>query len=231
MRTTTGSPASRRRTGVRTVLARRRGSVRTWNRRLHYYLGLYFLLFVWLFSLSGLVLNHSSWGVAKFWAARQESTAERPVRRPAATGDLAMAHDLMGQLGIVGEVASTKLDTAAEHFEFQVVRPGHTWQVEAELAAGTASVKEIRVNAFGVLDGLHKLTGVKLDEPERQRDWVWTWVWSATMDALAIGWIVLVLTGVYLWWRIPAKRLGGAVALALGIASCAFFVLGLGLLL
>jgi uncharacterized iron-regulated membrane protein len=51
------------------------------------------------------------------------------------------------------------------------------------------------------------------------------------MDALAIGWIVLVLTGVYLWWRIPAKRLGGAVALALGIASCAFFVLGLGLLL
>jgi hypothetical protein len=103
--------------------------------------------------------------------------------------------------------------------------------VEAELAAGTASVKEIRVNAFGVLDGLHKLTGVKLDEPERQRDWVWTWVWSATMDALAIGWIVLVLTGVYLWWRIPAKRLGGAVALALGIASCAFFVLGLGLLL
>lgn len=231
MRTITGRPASGKHTGVRTVPARRRSSVRTWNRRLHYYLGLYFLLFLWLFSISGLVLNHSSWQVAKFWAARQESTAERPVQRPAATGDLAMAHDLMDQLGLPGEVASTKLDPAAEHFEFQVIKPGHTWQVTAELAAGTASVKEIRVNAFGVLDALHKLTGVKLDEPERQRDWVWTWVWSAAIDALAIGWIVLVLTGIYLWWRLPAKRLGGAVALALGVASCTFFVLGLGRLL
>jgi hypothetical protein len=231
MRTITGSSESRKQTGVRTVPARRRGSVRTWNRRLHYYLGLYFLLFLWLFSLSGLVLNHSSWSVAKFWAARQESTAARPVQRPAATGDLAMAHDLMGQLGIAGEVASTRLDPAAEHFEFQVIKPGHTWQVTAELAAGTASVKEIRVNAFGVLDALHKLTGVRLDEPERQRDWIWTRVWSAAMDALAIGWIVLVLTGIYLWWRIPAKRLGGVIALALGLASCTCFVLGPGLLL
>jgi hypothetical protein len=200
--------------------------MRTWSRKLHYYLGLYFLLFLWLFSLSGLVLNHSSWRVAQFWAARQESSTERTVRRPAATGDLAMAHDLMGQLGIAGEIASTKFDPGAERFEFQVIKPGHTWQVQVNLAARTASVKEIRVNAFGMLDALHKLTGVKLDEPERQRDWVWTWVWSAAMDALALGWIVLVLTGIYLWWRVPAKRLGGAVALALGIASCAFFVLG-----
>jgi len=29
-----------------------------WNRRLHYYLGLYFLLFLWLFSFTGLLLNH-----------------------------------------------------------------------------------------------------------------------------------------------------------------------------
>lgn len=227
MRTITGGPARGRHTGVRAVPARRRGSVRTWNRKFHYYLGLYFLLFFWLFSLSGLVLNHSNWHVSKFWAARQESTAERAVRRPAATGDLAMAHDLMAQLGITGEIASTKLDPVAKHFEFQVVKPGRTWQVTAELAAGTASVKEIRVTAFGVLDALHKLTGVKLDEPQRQRDWLWTWVWSAAMDALAIGWIVLVVTGIYLWWRLRAKRLGGAIALALGIGSCAFFLLGL----
>lgn len=223
-RTTTGRLAITERTGAPTVSSPRRGSARSWNRKLHYYLGLYFLLFLWLFSLSGLMLNHSSWSVAKFWAARQESTAEHAVRRPAATDDLAMARDLMGQLGVAGEIASTRLDAASEHLEFQVVKPGHTWQVDAELAAGTASVKEIRVNAFGVLDALHKLTGVKLDEPDRRRDWFWTRVWSMAMDALALGWIVLVLTGIYLWWRVPAKRVGGAVALALGIALCAFFV-------
>ncbi len=35
------------------------GALRTWNRRLHYYFGLYFLFFTWLFALTGLLLNHS----------------------------------------------------------------------------------------------------------------------------------------------------------------------------
>jgi hypothetical protein len=42
------------------------GGYRVWNRKLHYYLGLYFLFFVWLFALSGLLLNHS-WTFAGFW--------------------------------------------------------------------------------------------------------------------------------------------------------------------
>ena len=32
----------------------RRIAIEGWNRRLHYYLGLFFLLFIWLFSLTGL---------------------------------------------------------------------------------------------------------------------------------------------------------------------------------
>jgi len=36
-------------------------ALETWNRRLHYYLGLYFLFFLWLFSLTGLMLNHQQW--------------------------------------------------------------------------------------------------------------------------------------------------------------------------
>ena len=33
--------------------------ISTCNRKGHYYLGLYFLLFLWLFALTGLLLNHS----------------------------------------------------------------------------------------------------------------------------------------------------------------------------
>jgi hypothetical protein len=32
-----------------------------WNRRLHYYLGLYLLFFSWLFVFTGLLLNHPRW--------------------------------------------------------------------------------------------------------------------------------------------------------------------------
>ncbi len=36
-------------------------ALEVWNRKLHYYLGLYFLFFLWLFSLTGLMLNHQQW--------------------------------------------------------------------------------------------------------------------------------------------------------------------------
>lgn len=32
-----------------------------WNRRTHFYLGLYFLFFAWLFVFTGLLLNHPRW--------------------------------------------------------------------------------------------------------------------------------------------------------------------------
>jgi hypothetical protein len=57
-----------------------------WNRRLHYYLGLYLLFFSWLFAFTGLLLNHPRWQFAQFWPNRAQSTTERPPARKRATG-------------------------------------------------------------------------------------------------------------------------------------------------
>src|SRR5512141_3008159 len=81
-----------------------RSPFKLWNRRLHYYLGLYLLFFVWLFALTGLLLNHSQWKFAEFWDSRRQTSDERNIVAPAAAGDLAQARDLMRQLGIRGEI-------------------------------------------------------------------------------------------------------------------------------
>ena len=83
------------------------------------------------------------------------------------------------------------------------------------------------MNAFGVMDALHHFTGVSMTDPERERDWILTRVWSAAMDAVAVGLIVLVLSGLYLWYRLRRKRRLGLLVLGVGLASCAFFLLGL----
>jgi hypothetical protein len=199
----------------------------SWNRRLHFYLGLYFLLFIWLFSISGLFLNHQ-WSFEEFWPDRRESTFESPVRRPATDEDLAIARDLMRQLGIAGEINQTERSVADDRFEFQVTRPGQTLNVEASFATGRAEVKEIRVNAYGVMDALHHLTGVSLTDPARQRDWVLTRVWSFSMDAVAVGLLVLVSSGLYLWYRLRRKRRLGLLVLGIGTTTCVFFLFGLG---
>lgn len=214
-----------------TASRRRELRIRAWTRRLHNYVGLYLLLFLWLFSVSGLVLNHSAWSAARFWDARQEATAERAIRAPVVTGDVAMAAELMRQLGIVGEVGETKRHPDGARFDFQVVKPGQVFRVETRLDSARARVTEIRLNAWGVVDALHKFTGVKMDEPARTRDWMWTRVWSLAMDALALGLAFLVLSGLYLWYRRAETRRSGLVALVAGLACCAFFLYGMGVLL
>lgn len=199
-----------------------------WIRKLHNYLGLYLLLFIWLFAISGLVLNHSGWAAAQFWKARQETSVERAIAPPTVAGDVAVATELMTQAGIVGELGEIKRSADGRTLDFQVVRPGKVFRVETRLDSARARITEIRLNAWGVMDALHKFTGVKMGEPEQRRDWVMTKLWSLAMDALALGLVTLVISGLLLWWRLPNKRLPGAAALVLGVVSCAFLVYGFG---
>lgn len=208
---------------------RRLDRLRTWNRRLHYYLGLYLLLFLWFFSVSGLILNHPKWAIGQFWSERTETVVERSIRLPGDGTDNDIAADLMRQAAIVGEVSDIKRDSTGK-FSFQVVKPGRVFRVAADLPAGRASVTRIDINTWGAMDALHKFTGVRMDRPNEKRDWLLTKIWSLSMDALAAGLAVLVASGIYLWWRLRQKRAGGTIALTLGIACCGFFLFGFGLM-
>lgn len=58
-----------------------------WNRRIHYFIGLYLLFFCWLFVFTGLLLNHPRWRFAEFWPNRVQNTIEMPVDAPAGATD------------------------------------------------------------------------------------------------------------------------------------------------
>jgi hypothetical protein len=74
-----------------------------WNRRLHYYLGLYFLLFIWLFSFTGLLLNHPRWSLSRI-PNDAKPAYERPIEPPRGGADLERARDVMRQLRLTGEI-------------------------------------------------------------------------------------------------------------------------------
>src|ERR1019366_7577038 len=94
-----------------------------WNRKLHYYLGLYFLFFIWLFAFTGLLLNHPGWKFAEFWPNRRQATQEREISAPAPGSDLAQARELMRQLAIDGEIEWTVTRNDPGRFDFRVSRP------------------------------------------------------------------------------------------------------------
>ena len=144
-----------------------------WNRKLHFYVGLFLLFFVWLFAFSGLILNHPSWGFTEFWTNRTRTDYERDITAPGpdVKGDLGQAREIMGQLGIVGEILWTTTRTDTNQFDFQVRRPGHFFFIKADLARQRVAVQQGDVNLWGKVRTLHTFTGVQMDDPRNNRDW------------------------------------------------------------
>ena len=169
MRSFTESPAA-------AVPARRMAdSLSAWNRRIHYYLGLYLLLFLWQFSFTGMLLNHPRWTFAEFWANRQQTSFELPIQAPPPGGDLVQARDIMRQAGVHGEIDWTRSRTDPSRLDFRASRPGHIFEIKTDLQQGRSTVQRIDLNAWGVARILHTFTGVRMTDSRNQRDWMWAW--------------------------------------------------------
>jgi hypothetical protein len=195
-----------------------------WNRRLHYYLGLYLLFFTWLFVFTGLLLNHPRWQFAQFWPNRVQSTTEHALEPVTAVLDVDRAREVMRKLGIAGEVQWPATQPAKGPFTFQVSRPGLVVDVKADLRAGRATLQRTQLNTWGVMHVLHTFTGAPAADSRNRRDWWLTAVWALSMDAVAAGLIVMVVSSYIMWFRLRAKRFGGIVALFLGFTSCGAFI-------
>ena len=200
----------------------------TWNRKFHIYFGFYLLLFIWLFSISGIIKNHPKWSFAEFWSKREQTSRQQTVQIPTAASDAAKAKDIMRQLDISGEITSTESRPAEERFDFRIVGPGKIIDVKTDLREKNATVEQTKVNGWGVINMLHNFTGVNINDPEQKRDWFITRLWSFFMDAASVGFIALAVSGVWLWLYQKRTRRIGIFALALGILVCGFFIFGLG---
>ena len=181
-------------------------SFERWNRKLHFYAGLFLLFFTWLFAFSGLILNHPTWSFAESWANRKDTNYEREITAPGpeVNGEPAQAREILRQLGIEGEILWTTTRMDANQFEFQARRPGHFFFIKADLAQRRVTVRHSVVNLWGVIKVLHTFTGVQMDDGG-----------------------LFVLSSLYMWFELPQKRLPGAIVLGIGSLICGLFCVGL----
>lgn len=197
-----------------------------WNRKLHYYLGLYFLLFLWLFSFTGLLLNHPRWALSHI---PNESSPEyaRTIEPPSGGTDLARAIDVARQLGLTGEIDVPQTPQATGRLGFTITYPKQATQVSVELAEQRASVRQVDRSFWSAFKISHTFSGSRYNMPGMYREWLVTSMWVVAMDALAAGLLAMVLGSYYMWYRLKPKRAAGCIALTLGLLSCGLFVIGL----
>ncbi len=192
-----------------------------WNRKVHIYLGLYMLLFLWIFSLSGLFMNHPMWFVGR----PNRTPIETKVAMPESGTRLEKAWDIMEQLDLRGEVYFLR-EPAAGTFGFLSMRPNVRNFVTVTLETGATKISRVKASnhpAVSTLNQLHVFTGML---GERERDWLPTKIWSFCMDALCAGVIVMVLSSLYMAWKLKANRAGALASFTLGMIVFAYFVWG-----
>lgn len=193
-----------------------------WNRRLHYYLGLYLLFFLWLFSLTGLLLNHQQWFGSP--PGRVETTYEQPIDVPSPSDpDVARARNLMRQLALRGEIDWPETQPVGL-LTFNVSRPTGSAQVRVDLLANRAVVRRFDHSPRLAFQVFHTFSGSRFSQPASRRDWIVTSVWVWAMDAVAAGLIVMVLGSYYMWCRLKRRRALGVAVLVAGFVSCGLFL-------
>jgi hypothetical protein len=196
-----------------------------WNRRLHYLLGLYFLLFIWLFSFTGLLLNHPRWQLSRI-PNTPNPPIERMIEVPSGQTDLERAGQVLRQIGLRGEIELPQAPQRPGRLDFTVAYPGKAAQVSVDLADLRASVRQTDRTLWSAIRISHTFSGSRYNAPTMHRDWILTSVWTVAMDAVAVGLLLMVAGSYYMWYRLKTKRVAGWTALAAGFLACGVFVLG-----
>lgn len=196
-----------------------------WNRRLHYYAGLYFVFFLWLFALTGLLLNHGQWSIATAANQRQQVNYVKAVDPPRGETAILRALDLAAQLNLRGEI-DVPSGQPPDRLAFSLSRPSDANQVTVDLARNIAAVQHFTNTGVATVRVFHTFSGSRFNQPDSRRDWFVTTIWVIAMDALAAGLIVMVLGSYVMWYRLKRRHTLGWMSLAAGWLCCAFLLRG-----
>lgn len=186
-------------------------SFQKWNRKIHIYAGMFSMLFIIFFGVSGFMLNHR-WSIWNWFATRVETTRDVTVQIPSDGTDLQKARAILKQLGVDGEIHRIVSEPVKQTFSFDVQRPGQFANVKLDASNGTGTLKTTDFNAWSILHIMHIFTG------HGDKNWVWANVWKFFSDLTAIIMVVLALTGFYMWWNLKTARRWGLIFLELGAA-------------
>lgn len=180
--------------------------------QIHSYLGLVCAPYLLLYGITGHAFNHG-------WSSpvderRWEERVVAPLR-----GSTTLERALSGrdELGIFGHVLPWDLAERDGELHFVVARPGAQYRVELGVD-GVARVAEKRHGPLATLRTLHGYPGA---------DGLWARSWGSYTDLSLVVFAASLLTSIPLWWRRPAARRVGTLALAGGSLVTLSILVGL----
>ncbi len=196
--------------------------VKYWNRRIHIIIGLFLLLFLWLFSFSGLLMNHRNWSISDFWTKRQETKKIIPVHIPENRESNVVINSVLSQLNVTGEISDIKM--WSDSIRFMVSVPGCVSKIQVNFNKGLCTQEKLKYNWSGKIQTLHTFNGVDKENPDSHPNWAITKMWRLSLDGIAIGIILLCFSSWIMLYRMKKKIIPPWIVLTVGFLFAGYFV-------
>jgi hypothetical protein len=197
------------------------------NRRVHLYAGLALLPWFFMYGISSVPFAHNEFfqrrDAAKGlppWTLRFERALDVAV--PAGPAEMRpFGARLLREAGI--EVEGTSFGTYRQSPTQINVYSYSFWtstQLKYYIDRKTLTVEDRRFRWDQFLTGMHARGGF-------DQDGVLQDSWSVVIDVVCVAMIVWVISGLYMWWALPALRRWGLLAILAGTAPFVLFTLRL----
>jgi hypothetical protein len=192
------------------------------NRRLHLYLGMFLLPWVLVFAVSSLILSHA--GAIRRWdrvTPQWKTTVEREYSIPVPPGaDLRqVGASVLKDLGMPGPFFAGRPGPGRIN-----INPVEFWK--RQRVAYFIDQKKIVVQTLEPVRWHQILVGMHLRSGYRQEDFL-SDLWAVALDLVCVGFLLWVVSGVYMWWHIRPSRFWGLTALIGGLAWFVFLLFAL----
>lgn len=192
------------------------------TRNLHLWFGLFLSPFLVVYAVSTILVNHN---VAPGRAAPDVGRGPFDVVVPDEADKVALAKDIIAQLGVVGEIGGVRMQPRRQRIIIPVNIPGVRKRVIVNTDTGRATVMTKRAGVMSGLVYLHFAPGQHLVGVSG--NWFWMRLWGWMADATVYVTLLLTASGVYLWAVLRAERKTGLIVLGAGVVSFALLTLGL----
>ena len=195
------------------------------NRRLHLYLGLSLLPWLFMYGISSIPFAHNQ------YFERRDAAKGIPLwsLRSTHSVDAAIPED-PGQLRRFGASLLQQADITADTFGAYRQSPTQVnvyvysfWnstQLKYFADQKRLTVEDRRFRWDHFLTGMHARGGFEQD----------SWVvrsWSVIVDLVCLAIVIWIASGLYMWWALPGSRRWGVAAIAAGALTFTFFAVRL----
>ncbi len=205
--------------------SRLRNNLIAWNRKIHIYLGLFLLLFIWLFGLSGLLLNHH-WEFSNSWVKRKVVSYEKMIKPGKEKDGKNMAREIADKLNLSGNIVNVRYSADSSVLDFILTKPGTRYDLSTKLRTCRVTIKETILDQWAAIKALHTMRNPTQKEMNDRHQPTLAYIWSFSIDVVSVGLIIICLGGWYLWYQAEKKRFYlGLISLTTGVILAAYILM------